>query len=424
MTSVRWEALDPGVGAHCRRVAALAVEVAVRLRLSEALQYWVEQTALWHHYPVTLFELDTLDRLMKDLGSNGYWSRNKSNPALPDLPDEVKRCLRAMQAPARQDQPSTVAQVVEVANLFVEKMELLPLEYRTVEQMIDELRALSEDDLFRADVIMAAASLPRARRDDLLEIVYRLPVFPTVALRALDPASDDHIGAAQLYELATSDKSLASSLVQVANSSLYSPPKAIASIRQAIAYIGLKASRKVLTASVLRPLFGTAKTGEIWKHSLIMAQFCERLAVICGLVDPKEAFLAGLVHDVGRLAMEKMTGDAAAARERMLRQGCEPMFIEKILCRFDHADLGADILQRWNFPEAIVEAVRSHHQPEQRHSPFAALLYLGEYWTGAEEDLPSAARLALALERTRITVDQMESADGRNGLLDSLIRSV
>ena len=312
-----------------------------------------------------------------------------------------------------------LAQIVEIANLMDEQMELMPYEFQTQEQVLEGIRNVSQDDWFLPDIVLALTSLPRVRREDLIDIVYRLPVFPGLALKALGQGSDSGMNFAQLYELAMSDPVLAGDLLQVANSS--SPSRRIANIGQAITSIGMHAARKVLMAAVLRPFFLSARLTELWNHSVTIAQCAERLATISGRADPAEAFLSGLVHDVGALAMEKLNGEAAAARERILQCGCEPIFVERILCRFDHAELGGDILQRWNFPEGLSEGVRRHHQPEQTESPLSAILYLAEYWCASEEDLPSAFRLNLSLDRTGLTFDRMREADDRHGLVDTLI---
>lgn len=416
---------DPGLDSHCRRVAALAVEIANRLHLPVEAQEIIERAALLHHYPVALFEPEPMNRVMTDL-CGPEWQQHVStrNEAIPA---DLRTILKAIQQPAPRavrDRTTVVAEIVEVANGFVEQIEFLPMEYQTVDQILDGLRLVAAEGHYAPDIVMAAVSLPFARREELIEFVYRQPVFPAVVLRPLESGPDEGVSASALCELAAGDPALTASLLRVANSGLYSPPKRITTLRAAIQYIGLKAARKVLTASVVRPFFAPGPITAIWKHSLAVAQLAERLALISSRVDPKHAFLAGLVHDVGRLAFERLTGDAGAARARMTRERCEDIFVEKVICRSDHGDIGADILQHWNFPDTIVSAVRFHHQPELHPGEFASLLYLAEYWTGSEEDIPSAVRLKKAMEWTNLSADILQSADNHDGLLDSLIDGI
>jgi hypothetical protein len=73
-----------------------------------------------------------------------------------------------------------------------------------------------------------------------------------------------------------------------------------------------------------------------------------------------------------------------------------------LVCGRDHADLGAEVLERWNFPAEFVEAVRHHHRPEGTGCRLASMLYVAEYLTGFDEDIPLLTRLAEALASTGV----------------------
>ena len=413
-----------GLRSHCRRVAALAVEVAGRLRLTPQEQTLVEQAALLHHYPVELLEGESFERLMRDLLGPG-WSKRflaETGAGFPDL--AIREILEAIQAPPEGPAESRVellAEVVEVSNLFCEQIEFLPYEHKTVEQILDDLRWMAQDGFFQASTVTALGSLPRATREELQEVIYRLPVFPTIALKTLALASSDEVSLQQLENLARSDQVLAGNLIRVSNSSYFSPIQKIASLRQAISYIGLESARKVLLGAVIQPLFGSAKLHELWKHSLASAQFCEQLARLSGSAETSGAFLAGLVHDIGRLVIRKLGGEAGSLYARMRERGCEPLFAELVLCRFEHSSAGAEVLRLWNFPEDVIEAVEQHHQPERSSSKLASLLYLVEYWTDSEEDLPSRIRLDQAMRCTGVTMEVLDSLERSTQLLDPLI---
>jgi putative nucleotidyltransferase with HDIG domain len=408
-------------------VAALALEISGRLRLPPAENHILEKAALLHHFPPALLKPGSLDRLLTDMLGSGWREAIGGAGLFPEPADrEVSQVLEALRQPTRgavETKALLFAQIVELANLFDEQVEFLPYEYRTVEQILDELRWMAHDGFCHPAVVTALASLPRARKEQLLEIVYRLPVFPAVALKTLALASHEEVNFQLLENLVSSDQVLAGNLLKVANSALFSPVRAISNIRLALSYIGLEAARKVLMAAVLQPLFASGKVKELWKHSLEMAQLAERMARLSGRVNPEEAFLCGLVHDVGRLALEKLSGEVPAAYARLLARGCCPVFAELVLCRFEHGELGADILRVWNFPEHLIDSIRHHHQPEQAESPMASLLYVAEFWSGSEEDLPSALRLARALELTGLSAERLESLEERSGLLDALIRA-
>lgn len=412
--------------AHCRRVAALSLEISYRLRLPASGNQLLEQAALLHHFPPALLAAASCSRLLADLygsqaGAPGGagWLEASGQPHA----GAVLKALRGGGRACAEDRISLFARIVELSDLFDEQIEFLPYAYRTVEQVLDELRWMAQDGFCNPAVVAALTSLPRTPRQQLVESVYRLPVFPAAALQALALASEQEVDFQFLEKLASSDQVLAGSLIKVANSARFSPARSIASIRQAISYIGLEAARKILMAAVLEPLFGSANLCHLWRHSLEAAQFCERLARETGRHDPEEAFLAGLVHDVGRLALGRLSGETAAAYQRLLAKGCAPVFAELALLRFDHAELSGDILRVWNFPNHLVEAVRRHHAPEQSEAALASLLYTSECWLESEEDLPSAVRWEEAMRRTGLSFERLNALGPAAGLLDALIRA-
>ncbi len=69
------------------------------------------------------------------------------------------------------------------------------------------------------------------------------------------------------------------------------------------------------------------------------------------------------------------------------------------MCGLDHTAIGAEILRHWLMPVDLIDSVEHHHQPERGSSPLASVLYLAEYWSGSQEDLPSLARLRFALDQ-------------------------
>jgi HD-like signal output (HDOD) protein len=117
-----------------------------------------------------------------------------------------------------------------------------------------------------------------------------------------------------------------------------------------------------------------------------------------------EAAVLGLVHDIGRLVIQTLPDQHSAAHTRIAAESGCPVLADFLVCGCDHAELGADLLARWNFPDKFIEAVKHHHQPERTESRLASMLYLGEYVAGSDEDIPSISRLSHALTATGISV--------------------
>jgi putative nucleotidyltransferase with HDIG domain len=394
------------------------------LRLPPAQRETLEEAALGVADRAKLLEPRALELLLGDaIGPN--WEHLVTGTPLcsPRTAPAPQLSRKSPSGPGADEGIRLRLDILEIATCFAERVEFLPYELVTTEQVLDELHCVAQELAISPPVVAALGSLQRVRLEQLVERVYRLPVFPLVALRALDLARSEDSSVSEIEKLVSSDQVLAGRLIQTANSSLYSPARRISSLRQAISYIGLEAARRLLIAAVFHPLFASAGLKGLWRHSLEVSQLAEFLAGACRQVAPEEAFLAGLVHDVGRLALQTAQGEDVIAYTRMLEKGCEPVFAEMVLCGFDHGRAGAEILRLWSFPEHLAKAVADHHHPEHSDSELAAILYLAEFWSGSEEDLPSGSRVNGALKRAGLGWEALAGARLRPGGLADLLAS-
>jgi putative nucleotidyltransferase with HDIG domain len=398
-------------------VSTLAREIAARLRLRPTDIDALAEAALLHHYPAEVLEAEPLNHLLADLRLGVPHGAASAFP-----PRRVRDILERFHAGRSANAAHLLAQIVQVADFFDERLEFFSFEPMNFEQIIDELDWMAKDGFLDPPVVAALAGLPQVRMPELLEQVHRLPVFPAVLLRALEIAGDGDSSLSQIERIVRSDQVLEGHLLRVANSSLYSPLPPIASIPQAISCVGLDTCRKVMMAGVFQPLFGSTSLRDLWRHSLAVARHTERLAQLCGRLDPHEAFLAGLAHDVGRLALQKLRREHVMDYQRLIEGGCEPVFAEMLLCGFEHGAIGAEILRGWTFPEHLIEAVLRHHRPELGDSLLASALYLAESLSGSREDIASPARMELA--HTRLgRASEIPEGEGPPdpGWLDSLV---
>ena len=103
-----------------------------------------------------------------------------------------------------------------------------------------------------------------------------------------------------------------------------------------------------------------------------------------------------------------------------MTRGCPATYAERLLFGRDHGEIGADILARWSFPAHVIEAVRFHHQPERSRGASAAFVYLLEFWSGVDEDLPSFHRVEECLARTGLSLDALTGSASEDGKLKTL----
>ena len=391
--------------AHARRVAVWCREVADSLQLPRADRECLDRAALLHQFPDLISDDRARQSLLAELKvAEVDPSPQELSPATLELLQVFHR--RGGQPDARI---SKLAAVLEMCDGFDEAFE------------IDALApGLTSDEALSSATEVLSAYLQVSSGSDLVDVIERLPVFPTAAHRALSLLADEDVSLARVESVVAADQVLAGNIIQCANSAAYSGAHRVSTLRHALAWIGTDNACKVVAAASLKPLFASRHLHKLWNHSIEVAATCERLARISRKADPEQAFLAGLVHDVGRLALLRLP---LAANERYLRlmdQGCPRVLVERVLFGRTHMSIGADALRKWNFTDEIVDSVASHHTPEQYPSTLSSLLYLAEEWSSEAEDLPSSFRLSFASGVAGVTAESIESEEQEAFSVDML----
>jgi putative nucleotidyltransferase with HDIG domain len=164
-----------------------------------------------------------------------------------------------------------------------------------------------------------------------------------------------------------------------------------------------------IAATVFRPLFSLPSMRSLLQHAMEAAELAHHLAARARAIDREEAFLCGLLHDIGKLLVHRLNLFDSATMRGLLDHGCPPVYAENFLMGCDHGEAGSDIAAYWRLPARYVEAIRCHHQPEGIDSPLAHLLYLVEWRLGHLEDTPSAHRVGLCMGSTGITEHSFEA---------------
>jgi HD-like signal output (HDOD) protein len=378
--------LDPTVvQAHCRRTAALAVELGRRTGLPRGP---IEQTALLHHSLDTLRHSSGLARLA--------WQVVAGNDA------------------------RRISDIVQICNLVDEQMESLEFEFKEVDTILDEIQGFAVFEGYDP----ALVDHLRALRCEGISTDWQMPVEAHTAchvFRALRAEREYEVR--ELERLALRDPSLSANLLRVAHSALYGRTSRITTVGHALVRIGAATARKIMLAAAMRPLYASAGLSAIWSHSLSSAPLCSALAGCTGLLTPEEGLVFGLVHDIGAIAVQFLPRDNLAVHHNLVGDGCPPAYVERLLLGHDHGEIGANLLAGWNFSDEFVEAVRFHHQPERSESDLAAMAYLAEFWSGLDEDIASFGRVESCLARVGLTLESLVEL-GRCDTALNALRSV
>ncbi len=189
--------------------------------------------------------------------------------------------------------------------------------------------------------------------------------FPEIASRIIAACDDPQTTANQLCDIIQFDASISLKIIRVANSSVYGLSGQVRSLQHAVMVLGFRALRNLAASVAARAVFsagGQAQPGRdaIWQHSMGCATVASLLAENVSTVKHDEAFLAGVLHDVGKLMFLDLAADEylAATQNASVRDIIE---IERNIFGMDHQELGLMCADEWGLPFEIAEAIGGHH---------------------------------------------------------------
>jgi len=193
--------------------------------------------------------------------------------------------------------------------------------------------------------------------------------FPTSATRLIQASNDPDSGPRDLAAIIRNDPALSVNLLQTANSSMYGFSGQIRTVDHAVVVLGIRTVRNLAVAMAATAVFsegGAAADAreQLWGHSLGCATVSRMIAGRTGLVPEDEAFLAGIVHDVGKLIFYDLVPDqyrqiAASSTSRTILEHEHDEF------GANHQEIGLRCAEQWGLPEEVIEAISFHHTPDQ-----------------------------------------------------------
>ncbi len=202
--------------------------------------------------------------------------------------------------------------------------------------------------------------------DQLVREVNELRPLPTVAARILEVTESDKFSAHVLVSVIASDQALSAKLLRLANSAYYGYSRRISTVRDAVVLLGFRAVRaSTLASCVIEAVPGSRNINyeRFWQHSVSIGMLAEILARAEG-AHHDHAFTAGVLHNIGRLALDQRAPDALAdALLLAAHREIELHAAERQLLGYTDAQLGGALALHWNFPRPLVEAVSQHAAP-------------------------------------------------------------
>lgn len=211
-----------------------------------------------------------------------------------------------------------------------------------------------------------------SRLEEIIALIQHIPPFPKVALRVMELLKDPDVEAGQLAAVIQYDPSITANVLKICNAAYFGLPRKVSSLDDAMVVLGNEALKEIIIASSSAKFYqgnigsGYAlEQGDLWKHSVAVGIMAKLLTRHIKGVDAGSAFTAGLLHDIGKRFLSSFVADDFnVIVKKVDDEHCSFVAAEKELLGINHADLGAIILQKWEFPAEQIEAVKCHHDSD------------------------------------------------------------
>jgi len=318
----------------------------LRMRLYKHRHDWSMKFLADGAHAIAEFEKNRVDLIVSDVRMPGMGGGQLLSILKERWPATIRIILSGYA------DASEALRLTSIAHQYVAK----PCNAEEIENVIERC--------FLLQALLATDSLRR-----VVGRIGRLPATPKVYARLQTALAATDVTADDIGRIVNADAAIASKVLQITNSAFFRLRKPIVRIKDAVTYLGFATIRNlVMSAEIFAQwklpavLSGAVAPEHLQRHAQLAAQACKSLAT--GKVSPDDAWLAGLVHDIGYwILAQECPEDLKRAIDSSLAHG-RPLFeCEKAIIGATHAEIGAYLLGLWGLPYAIVEAVALHHTP-------------------------------------------------------------
>lgn len=257
--------------------------------------------------------------------------------------------------------------------------------------------------------------------NNIIATVGELPASPTIVSAVMGLTADLESRVEDISKVLSSDQSLTAKVLKLSNSSFYGRPKNVNTLEEAIMILGFFTVQSMVVATSAHTMYtkddDEGYKAKLWRHSLSTAVAARQIAKSVRHPDAEQAFIAALLHDIGKLVLlqkiptryKEIVAEVEAGRKTFLN-------VETGELGFNHCDVAALLLEAWDFPAALTEAIFAHHLlppvEEGKAVPVAHLVHLGNcmaktlnvgFNDAVEENLSELqSAQALSLDEARI----------------------
>ncbi len=207
---------------------------------------------------------------------------------------------------------------------------------------------------------------------EVVKSIKKLPPMPAVVNKILRIANDPSTSAKSMIKVIELDQNITANVLKLCNSSYYALPKKVASLSDAVVYLGNQTLVDMVLAGFSADMMGgesngyLMKSGQLWEHSVTCATLAKEIAKAANCSDAQIAYSSGLMHDIGKVIMDKFLAEEVEEISKKAEKEDRAFDeIEKEVIGFTHAEIGAMLTREWGLPEEIINAIKYHHAPEE-----------------------------------------------------------
>ena len=247
--------------------------------------------------------------------------------------------------------------------------------------------------------------------------------IPQVALKVMRIMDDDTYDMSIIAHEVGKDQVLTARTLKLCNSAVFARRKQVESVEDALIFLGKNLFIQIILSAAIKNYYNQCERGYaickggLYHHAVGTAVVSEKLAVYSGKIKPSLAYIAGLMHDIGKVVLDRFI---ALTYPYLYRNHFEKELnlidIEKENIGIDHTEVGHMLALRWGFPEILADSIKNHHHPENSddestldHIVFLADLLMSRFNAGIELERMQSNGLNGSLEKLGISPSQFTS---------------
>ena len=204
---------------------------------------------------------------------------------------------------------------------------------------------------------------------ELVNNIKDIQAMPSVIVKVLNVMKKPTVSMKELGDLVMYDQSLTIKILALVNSAYYGFSQQISSISIALSLLGMVKVKNIIVAVAMKPMMSIQGDKELWKHSIRVAAGCEYLAELTKIMDADEAFIAGFIHDVGKIVLHSTNPKLYNKVVEAVADGADILDAEKKYFDSDHVKTGSLLAKRWQLPILLANIISYHHNPSLSSIP-------------------------------------------------------